>query len=270
MQRPNSSLGVVFDTALASISDVLSIAMLFGMQQQSQAQFLSLTLTGGNLKAAAFCDGLMHYYNRFRPLPVGLALEGKLQEDAPMFTKPLARAEFPTTVKKINDTAEPEPAIRNALTSVADQNAVIVSTGPTSTLERMLTLRGARDLVKSKVRLLVLAGDVPAPAGWPSPVATCGPEVGEALKFPGESIEKDFAYMENHPIAEAYRAFHALPYDAPATSMAAVMYAVRPGDFELTPARAVSVVEAKRHDIIAAYTKFACVRPVTVRMRPPA
>ena len=54
--------------------------------------------------------------------------------------------------------------------------------------------------------------------------------VGDAVPFPDEAIEKDFAWSEAHPIADAYRAHRPMPYDASTTAMAAVFYAVRPKD----------------------------------------
>jgi hypothetical protein len=67
-------------------------------------------------------------------------------------------------------------------------------------------------------------------AEWPTPIVTVGREIGEALPFPGDSIEKDFAYSSDHPIADAYRAYKPMPYDASSCAMAAMLYAVHPND----------------------------------------
>ena len=41
-------------------------------------------------------------------------------------------------------------------------------------------------------------------------------------------IKNDFAWAENgHPIVEAYRAFQAMPYDAPTHALIALLHAVR-------------------------------------------
>src|SRR6185436_19650575 len=57
------------------------------------------------------------------------------------------------------------------------------------------------------------------------------------------AIEKDFAWSEAHPIADAYRAHRPMPYDASTTAMAAVLYAVRAKDnsFRLSPPGSISV-----------------------------
>ncbi len=43
-------------------------------------------------------------------------------------------------------------------------------------------------------------------AEWPTPVVAVGSEVGDALPYPGASIEKDFAWSPAHPVVDAYRA----------------------------------------------------------------
>ena len=44
-----------------------------------------------------------------------------------------------------------------------------------------------------------------------------GAEVGEALPYPGASIESDLSWSTAHPVGDAYRAFKPMPYDAPVT-----------------------------------------------------
>jgi hypothetical protein len=79
-----------------------------------------------------------------------------------------------------------------------------------------------------------LAADLPAAkkvfAEWPGPIVAVGQEVGKDVLFPAESIETDFAYNPNHPIADAYRAAGQMPYDTPTRDMAAVLYAARPAE----------------------------------------
>ena len=55
--------------------------------------------------------------------------------------------------------------------------------------------------------------------------------------FPGASIDKEFAdAAPDNPVADAYRAWQAMPYDAPSWAMAAALYAARPkeGYFKLS------------------------------------
>src|SRR5262249_14947935 len=108
-----------------------------------------------------------------------------------------------------------------------------------------LSLPGAAELIAAKVRLLVVAagsfgagGNGPADARiqadiagarqlfsrWPSPIVAVGTECGAALPFPGRAIETEFAWAAQHPIAAAYRAYRAMPYDAPSPAAVAALY----------------------------------------------
>ena len=125
-----------------------------------------------------------------------------------------------------------------ALSAQVDQNAIVVLSGPATNLAALLALPGNPQLIAQKVRSLVVAADsvtmsdVPAAkrlfAEWPTPIVVAGSELGDAVPFPAASIDKDFAWSEAHPLVAAYRAYHAMPYDAPAVAMAAALYAVRP------------------------------------------
>ena len=85
-------------------------------------------------------------------------------------------------------------------------------------------------------------------AEWPTPLVAVGAEVGAALPYPGASIEKDFAWSPAHPVVDAYRAFKPMPYDAPASALAAVLYAAHPEDglFTLSPPGTITVPDDGR------------------------
>ncbi len=42
---------------------------------------------------------------------------------------------------------------------------------------------------------------------WPTEIVFSGFEIGHAIPYPAVSIEEDFGYVKNHPIADAYRAY---------------------------------------------------------------
>jgi hypothetical protein len=90
-------------------------------------------------------------------------------------------------------------------------------------------------------------------AEWPSPIVAAGDEVGTALSYPAASIEKDFAWTPAHPVVDAYRAYRAMPYDAPASAMAAVLHAVRltSGDFKLSASGKIRVTDDGRTEFTA-------------------
>lgn len=324
--------GTVFDCDMGnSIDDALALAMLYGFQGKNETRVLSVSVTKPNLKAAAFCDAVNRFYmGPPGPFgggdpPVGMATAGKMPEDTAMLAEPLARKTpegkpvYARSIEKLNDTAEPVALIRNALTSQYDQNAMVVLTGPATNLAALLDLPGAKALIAQKVRYLSWAGGAfglaagaspsgPPEAGiacdiagarklfaeWPTPIVVSGNEVGNALPFPGSSIEKDFAWSQAHPVVDAYRAYKTMPYDAPSWAMTAVLYAIRPqeGYFKLSEPGTVTVLDdgrtrhtpsaegkhryliadaAQKERVIQTYTEIASLKPAgrPQRFRPP-
>ncbi len=163
--------------------------------------------------------------------------------------------------------------LRKTLSALPDASVVMIQVGFSTNFARLLESApdsvsplSGRDLIGKKVRLLsAMAGnygtagcngtaefnlmmDVPSAqkvfSGWPTPVVASGGEIGAAMLFPASSIEHDFSYVENHPIAETYRSYsveatfkvgneeHKVsvkwPHDHASFDLTAVLYAVRP------------------------------------------
>jgi len=236
--------GVVFDADFGNnIEGVLALAMLYGFQGKNEARVISVSSTKSSLKSAIFADILVRFYtgepNPFTGVtPIGLSLSGAMAADTPMLHAVTGKAQYPRSIVRMNDTADPLALIRNALSAQVDQNAMVVLAGPATNLAGVLALPGSSELIAKKVRLLAIAADaqVAADAGaltrlladWPTEIVIAGADVGDALAFPAASLEKDFAWAPAHPVVDAYRAYRPMPYDAPAAAMAAALYAVRP------------------------------------------
>jgi purine nucleosidase len=160
--------------------------------------------------------------------------------------------------------------LRQTLAQQPDASVVMIQVGYSTNLARLLdggadaaSARTGRDLVRHKVRLLsVMAGnfgesmvdgkvlprgspefnvasDVPSAqklfSGWPTPIVASGFEIGLAMLYPASSIERDFSYVDNHPIAETYRTFakerkvpNWWPHDHATFDLTSVLYAARP------------------------------------------
>lgn len=270
-----SATGVVYDSDFGSTIDtVLALALLHGLEGKTEARIASLTIGNANLQSAQLCDIVEQFYTGaitgpaaafFSAAPVGLST-GKGTDAARIATALLAKTDesgkpvYTPRIQKLNDTAVPEVLIRNALTAQNDGNAVVVLAGPATNLVRLLDLRGASELIQAKVKVLVFAGgnfagsaadpallaDLPAAkrlfAEWPTPLIAVGREIGTALPFPGTSIDTDFAYAPTHPVAAAYRAYQAMPYNAPTTAMAAILYACRPKETYFKPSDPGTIV----------------------------
>jgi hypothetical protein len=280
-QQGKPAIGMVFDSDLGNgVDAALALALLYGLEGKGEARLVSNSTTRANLKSAAFGDVLARFYagpppaaggfgGFQRPMsPIGMAENGALAGDTPVLKAVLEKktAEgmpaWPNSIDRLTDTADPVALIRNALTAQNDANCLVVLAGPATNLVKLMDLPGVPDLISRKVKLLAMAAggypdgradarikaDVAAAkrllAQWPTPIVAVGAEVGDALPFPGSSIEKDFAWAPAHPIVDAYRANGTMPYDAPAPSMAAVLYAVRPdGYFKLSAPGAIDVLE---------------------------
>jgi inosine-uridine nucleoside N-ribohydrolase len=280
-------LGIAFDSDMGnSVDDVLALALLqgFDAKKPPEARLISVSVTKSNLKAAGFCEAVDRFYTeitnraipeRFRrntPPPIGLSLDGKMAEDTPLLTGTLSKRNeegkllYPQEIKKDTDTADPAALIRNGFTAQEDQNAAVVLTGPATNLAKVVELHGAKEIIVPKVRMLVVAAgtypegppeaaivtDIAAAkklfAEWPTPIVAVGPEIGEQLLYPASSIENDFGWTASHPIVDAYRAFRPMPYDAPTTAMAAVLYAARPdgGYFQVSEPGTITVLDDGR------------------------
>ncbi len=83
--------------------------------------------------------------------------------------------------------------------------------------------------------------DIPAAqqlvAQWPVEMIFSGFEIGLAIPYPAMSIEREFAYVPHHPLAEAYQLYEPTPHERPTWDLTSVLWAIRPdyGYFDLSP-----------------------------------
>lgn len=296
--------GAFFDTDFAAIDSVLALALLYGLQSKGECRVAVLSVSRPNLAVANFAAAVQRYYRggarSFAPMPpVGMATAGKPGETSPAFTAPFLRKGpdgepvYRSEVQTLIQTADPVTLIRNYLQAQHDGNAFVVLSGPATNLAAALDYPGVRESIAAKVKHLVVTGvrgDVAAArkvfAEWPAPIVAVE-DAGPALEFPGASIEKEFAGVD-HPVADAYRAFRAMPYDAPSWSLAAALYAARPKEtyFKLSAPGIISLDQegrmsftaaekgrrhtlaldsAQRELIIQAYVELASARPAIRR-----
>lgn len=246
-------VGVLYDADFGrGIGQALGLCLLYGLDGKNECRVVSISVSRPNLRAAAAAEIFGRFYagavsGAFgavgRLLPTGLASEGGDKASTPIIDAILdkktaeGKPAYAHGLQTINDTAEPAPLLRNALTAQHDGNCLIVLNGPASNLAALLDLYNAKPWIERKARVLVIAGgpgfaSVPAAArkllaAWPTPIVYVPAEIGTAIPYPGASIEADFAWSTAHPLVDAYRAGGAMPYDASTTEMAAVLYAIR-------------------------------------------
>ncbi len=171
--------------------------------------------------------------------------------------------------------------LRKTLAEADDGSVVIVQVGFSTNLANLLDSKpdeisplSGIELAKKKARLLsMMAGafeqisfsedgkkrdhkeynvvmDIPAAQKiadmWPTPIVWSGFEIGLNVKYPHRSIELDYNYVKNHPLADAYRLYMPPPHDRPTWDLTSVLYAVRPehGYFQLSEPGVVSVADS--------------------------
>jgi hypothetical protein len=235
-------VGVLFDASFDHVGDLFALAVMHGLEVKNEMRQTALSVNRADFQAAQFCDFVQRFYNPGAFIVPAVGMSSGQPRALPVFGTILAKknddgmALFKPNLKSVLDTADPATLLRNALTASQPKNSIIVAAGSLSSLTRLIALRGARDVIAGTVKHLVIA----APAGandaaaaarlfaeWPSPIYLCGAEIGEAVRFPAASAEKDFAAPAPHPLGEAYREFSQPPYDTPAQSMSAILFAVR-------------------------------------------
>ncbi len=262
---------IVFDTDMGNdVDDAIALAALHALESRGEAKILAVTITKDNRWAATYIDLLDTFYGR-PAIPIGIVHGGKTPEDGP-YTRVVAgkRRIGGAPLYPRGDGAVPDAqtVLRKTLAAQPDSSVVIVQTGFSTNLARLLdsppdaiSPLAGRDLVKRKVRLLVamagrfadavleynIVNDVPAAqklfAEWPTPIVVSPFELGENAKYPAARIGRDFRYAADHPLADAYRAYRTMPYDEPLWDPTAALYAVEPdaGYFSLSPQGRVRV-----------------------------
>ena len=250
---------IIFDTDMGNdVDDAVALAILHSLESRGEAKLLAVTITKDNPFAAPFIDLVNTFYGR-KDIPIGMVKDGKTPQDAAMIRVPVERKAangkplYPRRIVDGKQAPEAVGLLRRVLAAQPDRSVAVVQVGFSTNLARLLdsppdsaSPLSGRDLVARKTTLLsIMAGafpsgkreynvhiDIPSArklfADWPGPVVFSGWEVGNAMHFPATSIEKEFAYVPNHPVADSYRAYKKMPYDRPTWDPTSALYAVRP------------------------------------------
>jgi inosine-uridine nucleoside N-ribohydrolase len=265
---------LVYDTDMGNdIDDALALGVIHALESRGECELLAVTITKDNAYSAPFVDAVNHFYGRGE-IPIGVVRDGKTPKDSRYLTdtvdaerdgKPL----FPRSLASGADATEATQLLRKVLAAQPDGSVVFVVVGFSTNIARLLEseaddaspLSGV-ELVAKKCRLLsIMAGmfsddrhkeynvfiDVPAArrvyADWPTPIVASGYEIGRAIKYPAVSIERDFDYVDAHPLSHSYRLYRKFPYDRETWDLTSVLYAVRPdrGYFGLSESGTITV-----------------------------
>jgi purine nucleosidase len=267
---------LIFDTDIGNdVDDALALGVIHALMSRDECKLVAVTVTKDESLSAPFIDVINTFYGR-GDVPIGVVHNGPTPEPS-KYTglanqRDGGKPRYPHRLQYGADAPDAVKVLRQTLASERDGSVVMVQVGFSTNLARLLRspadsdspLSGA-DLARAKVRLLSVMGgsfageekkpmlefnimkDIRAAqnlvASWPTPIVFSGFEIGVAIPFPHECIERDFAYVEHHPLAEAYTLYNPPPHDRPTWDLTSVLYAVRPDDgyFDLSPPGRVAV-----------------------------
>lgn len=266
-------VSLIFDTDIGNdVDDALALGMIHNLEKRGACKLLAVTITKDNPKAAAFTDVINTFYGR-GDVPIGIVRDGMTKEDGRFNILADQRDKYPHDLTSDKQAPDALQLLRQTLASQPDQSVVIVQVGFFTNLARLLDTPAdeisplsGRDLVKQKVKLLsLMAGsfqtihhnnryleynvhiDVPSAQKlareWPTPMVWSGFEIGIAAAYPHQSIERDYNYVANHPLKDAYYLYNPPPHDRPTWDLTAVLAAVYPdrGYFSYSPTGTVIV-----------------------------
>lgn len=268
---------LIFDTDMGNdVDDALALGVIHSLQTRGQCELLAVTVTKDNKLAGPFIDAVNTFYGR-PDIPIGVVRDGTTPETYKFL--PLAEQKddgeyrYPHDLISGGDAPEAVGLLRRVLAEQPDGSVVMTQVGFSTNFARLLVSKpdmhsklAGRDLVEQKVRLLsIMAGaftkigdndhfleynvkkDIESAqrvaAEWPTPIVWSGFEIGISIPYPSVSIERDYDYVEHHPLAEAYRLYNPPPHNRPTWDLTSVLYGVFPGRgyFDVSPPGTVTV-----------------------------
>jgi purine nucleosidase len=272
---PPGPVRLIYDTDICGdCDDVLALGMIHALESRGACQLLAVTVSVDNDLAPKFVAAINHFYGRDH-IPIGTVGRGGVRAESRFLS--LAEQRDGEKLRYPREsTGSPLPAtelLRKTLAGQPDGSVVIAQVGFSTNLARLLdssrdnhsSLSGV-ELVRHKVRLLSLMAGAFQPIDgneryreynivqdlksaqevvrrWPTTMVFSGFEMGVALPYPAVSIERDFGYVEHHPLAEAYVLYNPPPHARPTWDLTSVLYAILPdrGYFDLSPPGTVTV-----------------------------
>jgi inosine-uridine nucleoside N-ribohydrolase len=244
---------IIFDTDMGNdIDDALALAVLHSLTSRGECRLIGVTLTNASASAIPYVQMINKFYGR-AGLPVGSALRHVIDGDHDDYLRAaLSSAPAPYLPSGSPTRTESAVVLLRRLLAASTDKVTVVQVGFSTNMAMLLdsppdniSPMTGMELVKSKVALLsAMAGnfadlkpeynvklDVASARTvferWPTPVIFSGFEIGRDLVYPSQSIERDFAYTDWHPVAVSYRAYSKMPYDRPTWDLTAALVAVR-------------------------------------------
>ena len=268
---------LIYDTDIGNdIDDALALSLIHELADRGEVELLGVGISKDNAWSAVYTDVINTFYGR-PDIPIGRVEKGMAPGDHKFVRQVSERSVngklvYPRDVTPETKLLTATVMYRKILSEQPDHSVVISTVGFLTNLTRLLasapdeysTLSGV-ELVRQKVRLCTaMVGAYSAVrkpeynayvdadatrvffAQWPTEIWVSGYEVGLSILYPASSIERDFAYVGNHPVAEAYRLYIEMPYDRPTWDLNAVLQGIRPerGYYGLSDPGTITLDEA--------------------------
>ena len=267
-------VNVIFETDMGNdIDDAMALDMLYKYVEDGKINLLAVMINKEGRAPAEFVDIMNSFYGH--QIPVGVRYGGDPAEKGGVnFAEVISGMKddagqpvFQRTLERYDTLPDALSLYRKILSEVPDKSVKIISVGFFGNLGALL--ENEPELVAKKVAsLTVMGGCFFAPNGefnilgdldasrnvfenWPTEIVASPFEVGIAICYPGESIEKDLNWGIPHPMREGYLVYCPMPHDRPCWDLTATLYAVEGGDwFTVSGPGKISVGE----DGIATFT----------------
>ncbi|MEQ9065529.1 MAG: nucleoside hydrolase [Gimesia chilikensis] len=256
---------VIFDTDISGdVDDVLALAMLHTLADRGECELLAVTISKINPLTGPFTDAVNTFYGRGE-IPIGVTRDAQRRESRYLKLvneKDEEEWRYPHDVRSNEDLPDAVTALRKTLMAQPDHSVVLIQVGLAANLADLVESKAdeisplsGKELIRQKVSLVsVMAGAFEPIDGnqhfleanirngiksmqrfvnqWPRevPVIWSGFEIGIAVRYPRESIARDFSYRSHHIVREAYLLHSGPEHDRPSWDLTSVLYAVRPDD----------------------------------------
>jgi purine nucleosidase len=283
--QARAPVNLIIDTDIGNdVDDALALGVAHALESRGLCRLLAVTLTNPDPLAGEFVSAIDTFYGR-GDIPIGVNPSAPAPGKSRFLKLAAARDEHGRL--RYPHSFDPAKALsalavlRRTLAAADDGSVVMVQIGFFTNLVKLLDsppdefspLPGM-ELIRRKVKFLSLMagafspeyegkhflefnvrGDLPASAAvavqWPTPMVWSGFEIGEAVTFPAQAVDHDFAYVAHHPLQEAYQLYHPTPHERPCFDLTATLYAIWPdrGYFDLSGPGQVTVLPD-------AFTKF--------------
>lgn len=258
-------VNIIFDTDIGNdIDDAEALALLNLYMDDAKINLLGICLNKEGKETVGYVD-LMNTFYGHTDIPLarardnggdGPAASGLYTGQVCALEKNDGTALFPVTGADYETLPDGHVLYRKLLASQPDSSVTIVSVGFLTNLARLLDTPAdeysplaGKELVAKKVKLLSIMAarfdsetpeynvliNIPAARKifeeWPGRIVSIPWEIGRDVRYPAESMENDFGWVEAHPLKEAYVRYSEMPYDNWMFDPAAVVYAVEGGKY---------------------------------------